>query len=51
MGTGGLNAHDATRLGVLIHAMAADDYMNNGKGLGLLATDLIEQVRKILNQH
>ncbi len=47
----GLNAGDATKLGVLVHAIAADIYAENNKGLGLLATDLIEQTRKILNSY
>lgn len=46
----GFSTDNAARLGVLLHAMAADSIAANQGQRGLLATDLIEPVRDFLNQ-
>ena len=45
----GLNLNDAAQLGVCLHAVAADNLVQNKGERGLLATDLIAAVRKIIN--
>jgi NAD(P)H-hydrate epimerase len=45
----GLSAYDAACLGVLVHAMAADKAATNEGERGLLATDLLPYIRRLLN--
>ena len=45
----GLNASEACSLGVYLHAQAADNLVDQGKGMGLIATDLIDEIRVLLN--
>ena len=45
----GLSAHDAARFGALLHGMAADRAAARDGQRGLLATDLLEPLRHLLN--
>ena len=44
-----LDINDATRLGVSLHAEAADAAAADGGERGLLATDLMPYLRKLVN--
>lgn len=46
----GLSAEKAARLGVCVHAKSADILAGNEGQRGLLATDLINQARRLLNR-
>lgn len=47
----GLNAFDASKLGVYIHGAAADALVANGIGpIGLTASEVVQEVRNQLNQ-
>ena len=46
----GLGVTQAARVGVCVHARAADDAVANSGERGLLATDLIAAVRRLLNE-
>jgi NAD(P)H-hydrate epimerase len=45
----GLSTYDAACLGVLVHAMAADKAATDEGERGLLATDLLPYIRRLLN--
>jgi ADP-dependent NAD(P)H-hydrate dehydratase / NAD(P)H-hydrate epimerase len=45
----GLNGYDAARFGALVHAEAADRAVQHQGERGLLATDLLPHVRRLLN--
>jgi NAD(P)H-hydrate epimerase len=46
----GLAPHQATKLGVSLHARAADNYVQQYGGQGMIATDIIAAARTLLNQ-
>jgi len=47
-----LDAWDATRLAVLLHALAADSLVNKGIGpIGLTASEVAHEVRFLINQY
>ena len=45
----GLNAHDAARYGALLHGLAADRAVQNEGESGLLASDLLPYLRRLIN--
>lgn len=45
----GLDAHDAARFGALLHGMAADHAVADDGERGLLATDLLPHLRRLVN--
>ena len=45
----GLNLFDAAKLGVLVHAKAGDSIAAKKGKLGILALDLLPEVRRILS--
>ena len=45
----GLPLYEATRVGVIVHSTAADKAAEHGGERGLLATDLLECVRELVN--
>ena len=45
----GASLSDAARAGVLIHATAADKAAQDGGERGLLATDLLQYIRELVN--
>lgn len=47
----GLDLNDSARLGVCLHAAAADDLMQSEGRRGLLATDIINAVRALMNNY
>ncbi|CAH0992411.1 Bifunctional NAD(P)H-hydrate repair enzyme Nnr [Sinobacterium norvegicum] len=47
----GLDSHQATKLGVSLHACAADYYVQQQGGHGMVATDVITAVTALLNRH
>lgn len=45
----GLSISQAARLGVLVHSQAADDLVSTHGQIGLTASDLVPQIRRLLN--
>ncbi len=45
----GLDVHDATTLGAVVHSLAADNLVATQGERGLLATELLPEIRKLLN--
>jgi len=46
----GLSTWDATRVGVALHSYASDRWVMNQGGRGFIATDMLEEMRKVLNE-
>ena len=46
----GLALFDATKAGVLIHALCAEHYLDDNDEISLIATDIIERLPKVIKQ-
>jgi NAD(P)H-hydrate epimerase len=46
----GLALFDATKAGVLIHALCAENYLHDNDEISLIATDIIDQLPKVIKQ-